>query len=99
MSTPKTGLKIPASNGTPERLSSTDKTLYTRLWVQAKTNNSGVVGVGDSNVVADAGASQRGRVFAAGAGDWLYNVRPYDIYVDSATTGDGVIWFAETPNA
>jgi hypothetical protein len=80
--------KTVTSAGTAERLSST------RRWcqyvtIQAETDNSDYVAIGDSNVVA-ADPNERGSVLAPGASVTLYGVDLYLLYVDAASSGDGV---------
>lgn len=92
------GSKVVAAAGTPERLTTTS-TLARRVYFQGRkaqgTANTGAVYLGDRGTLL--------RILdATGAGrDWtLESVDPdkpfdlADIWVDAATTADGVMWTA-----
>jgi hypothetical protein len=87
------GRKEVAVAGTAEKLS-TDTTPIARVTVQAETNNTGVIVVGNSTVVA-AAATRRG--VALNAGDaFTINVNELtNVWLDTTVNTDGVTFTAE----
>lgn len=63
--------------------------------ITAETNNTGVMAVGASTVVA-AEATRRGIPLQAGESVTLYNVDLLDVYLDTTVSGDGVTFFYRT---
>ena len=59
--------------------------------IQSETDNTGLIAVGDSNVVAATG-SQKGTMLNVGDSMTLLLVDLNDIYIDSAIDGDGVTY-------
>ena len=88
-----TGRKTVTSGGTAEALGSSTR-IY-RLTVQAETDNTNNVAVGDSSVVAAAG-SERGAILSAGSSVDIYAADLADVYVDSVTDGEGVTFIYYT---
>jgi len=65
--------------------------------IQAETDNTGTVAVGDSNVVA-ALTTERGTVLAAGESVTLPVSDLRQLYIDSTVSGDGVTYtYGRTP--
>lgn len=89
-----TGRKVVASAGTAEALAASDTRIF-RLTVQAETDNTNNVAVGDSNVVAAAG-SERGAVLSPGSSVDIYDANLANVYVDAVTDGEGVTFIYYT---
>ena len=87
------GRQTVSSAGTRVQLSSTD-TPVKRVVVEAFRINPGIVVVGGQNVVASQ-STRQGISLASGDTVTLYVNNLTDIYVDAATSGDGVsfIWY------
>ena len=88
----RTGTKTVTTAGTRVQLSST--------WAQCKEvvitayqANTGVMAIGDSNVVAASG-SERGATINAAQTEYLHDVNLSSIYIDSTVNGEGVSWVA-----
>lgn len=82
-----TGRKVVASGGTAEALAAS--TPCVRLTIQAETDNTNNVAVGDSNVVAAAG-TERGAILAPGGSVDIFTDNLAEVYVDAVTSGEGV---------
>ncbi len=81
--------KVVASAGTAERLVATSTPV---LWVtiQAETDNTGRVALGDAGVIPTAGTTAEGVILVAGSSISFTDVDLWDIWIDAGTTGDGV---------
>lgn len=87
------GRKTVTVAGTREKLS-TSSVAADRLVLQAETDNTGVVVIGGSTVVA-ALATRRGVALAAGEKVELRNVDDLSgVWLDAMTSTDGVTWVA-----
>ena len=78
-------------------LTSTDTSV---AWViiQAETDNTGKVAVGDSGVVAAIGTQSNGVILTAGESVTLPVADLNALYIDSTVSGDGVTYFyGKTP--
>lgn len=84
------GRKVVASAGTAEALASSS-TLVSYIIITAETNNTGVIAVGASTVDETVG-TRRGVPLNAGDSISLGAVDLADVYLDSATSGDGVTY-------
>ena len=87
------GRKVVTVAGTAEALS-IDKTETTTVVIQAETDNSGVVCVGDDTVIASQ-ATRRGVALNAADSLTLSLTNLYLIYIDATVSGDGVTFTAE----
>jgi len=85
------GRKVVAAAGTAEPLVA-GSTKASHIVIQAETNNTGVICVGDSSV-DETQASRNG--IALNAGDSFSTPCDdiNDIYIDASVTGDGVTYF------
>lgn len=84
------GLQLVASAGTAEALASSS-TPCRKVIVQARPENTDVVVVGASTVVAAVG-TRRGIALVAGA-SYTFNVKDVNLlYVDAVVTGEGVTY-------
>lgn len=92
--TPVDGRKVVAAAGTAEALSSTT-VVVTWIIVTAETNNTGVMTVGASTVVASL-TTRRGIPLLAGESMLLEAVDIASIYLDATVTGDGVTYLYVT---
>lgn len=81
------GIQLVASAGTAEALASS--TSCRKVTVQARPENTDVVVVGASTVVAAAG-TRRGIALVPGQSVTLNVTDLADLYVDAAVTGEGV---------
>lgn len=86
--TPTDGRKVVAAAGTAEALVSTT-TPVNWVIITAETNNTGVMTVGASTVVATV-LTRRGTVLLAGESVLIEAVDLLNIYLDATVTGDGV---------
>lgn len=86
------GRKVVATAGTAERLVSAP-TKARSVAITAETNNTGVVVVGGSTVVA-AEATRRGFPLAAGASVSFDVNDLYSVFLDTTVNGDGVTFVA-----
>lgn len=94
-STLSDGRKVVAAAGTEEALS-TDNGRVISVAIQAETDNTGVIVVGASTVVADQ-ATRRGIALAPGGMVTLNVDQLSKIYLDSTVSGDGVTFVVEAP--
>lgn len=92
MSTPRDGRKTVTAAGTAERLVSST-TPAAGVIITAETNNTGVMTVGDSTVVAAVG-TRRGTPLYAGESVSFPISDLYDVYLDTTVNGDGVTFLA-----
>ena len=83
-----TGRKVCTTAGTAEQLASTSEIIVS-IAIQAETNNTAEVAVGDSNVVA-ADDNERGILLAAGESTTISVMDLSDIWIDAKSSGDGV---------
>ena len=83
-----TGIQAVAAAGTAEALVSSSTTCR-RVIIQAFSGNTGIVVIGDSNVVATAGA-ERGFTLQPSQAVELGVKELADIYVDAVNSSDGV---------
>lgn len=81
------GRKTVASAGTSEAIASTTACKWVQL--QAETDNTGVIVVGSSTVVASQ-ATRRGIALNPGGSETLLCTDLADVYIDSTVNGDGV---------
>ena len=66
--------------------------------VQAETNNTGLIAVGDSAVVAAVGTQSNGVILSAGESVTLPVANLNTLYIDSTVSTDGVTYFyGKTP--
>lgn len=86
------GRKVVAAAATAEALSAS-KTLAHHVDITAETDNTGVVVVGASTVVASL-STRRGTPLAAGDTLTLYDVDLSQVYLDVTVSGDGVTYSA-----
>lgn len=84
------GRKVVAAAGTAEALTSS-RTGVSYVIITAETNNTGVMAVGASTVVAAVG-TRRGVPLSAGDSLSLGAVNLADVYIDAAISGDGVTY-------
>lgn len=84
--------KTVTAAGTAEALSSTDL-VVDFIIITAETNNTGVMAVGASTVVATV-ATRRGVPLNAGDTISLGGVNLKDVYLDCTVSGDGVTYLA-----
>jgi len=84
------GRKVVAAAGTAEALSDTSL-LVNSLLIVAETDNTGVIAVGGSTVVATV-LTRRGAPLLAGEALPLGPVDLADIYLDATVAGDGVTY-------
>lgn len=85
-----TGRKVVTTAATAEQITSTP-TATISVAIQAETNNSAEVAIGDSNVVA-VDDSERGFLLAAGESITLAIGDLSLLWVDAKTSGDGVTY-------
>jgi hypothetical protein len=85
-----TGRKVVTSAGTAETLVDGSK-IVASVAIQAETDNTNNVAVGDANVVAAAG-SERGLILAAGESTTMSINDLVRVYVDAVTNGEGVTY-------
>lgn len=83
-----TGRKVVAAAGTAEQLVGSSIRCVS-VAIQAETNNTNNVAIGDVNVVAAVGA-ERGLILAAGESTTLSISDLLLVYVDSVTSSEGV---------
>ncbi len=87
-----------AAAGTRVRLAEQATTTIKSIIVQALSNNTGVVVVGGSDVVAAVGAhgapTQKGIALTAGQSVAIDTDDVADVYLDATVSGDGVAWLA-----
>ena len=83
-----TGRKVVASAGTAEAISTADITIN-KVIVTAETDNTGIIVVGGSGVVASL-STRQGTPLSAGASVTLPVNRLTGVYIDATVTGDGV---------
>lgn len=83
------GLQLVASAGTAEALASS--TPCRKVVIQARPENTDVVVVGSSTVVAASG-TRRGFTLIAGASVSLNVTDLADLYVDAVVSGEGVTY-------
>lgn len=81
------GRKVVVSAGTPVSLVSLRA--CRTLIITAEANNTGVIVVGSSTVIADL-ATRRGVPLNPGDSVCLNVRRPNEVYIDSTVSGDGV---------
>lgn len=86
--TPGTLRKVVTTAGTRVQLSTTSISNKGAL-IQAETDNTGNIAVGDVNVVAAAG-TQRGTILGPGDTMGLLIADLSSLYLDSTVNGDGV---------
>ena len=84
------GRKVVAAAGTAVALESTENVVDLVI-ITAETNNTGVMAVGASTVVAAVGA-RRGTPLLAGDSMALEGVDLNEVYLDATVTGDGVTY-------
>ena len=84
------GRQVVTTAGTRVALSSTSS-IFDEVDITAETDNTGVIVVGASTVVA-AQATRRGTPLDAGDTKTFRNVDLKEIYIDSTINGDGVTW-------
>jgi len=93
------GRKVVASAGTAERLSSSDIPI-TRIDIVAETDNTGIIVIGGSGVIASQ-ATRTGAPLSA-SGSYTLEARGGEslslknIWIDAATSGDGVTFNYQT---
>ena len=87
------GRKAVTTAGTEVALS-TDKSRIVSVTIQAETDNTGRIVVGDSSIVATEGATAQGLVLTAGDSITLNISQLSGIYIDSTVNGDGVTFIA-----
>ena len=85
-----TGRKAVTSAGTAEQIV-TSVTSIISVAIQAETDNSAEIAVGDSNVVA-ADGTERGIILAAGESTTLAIGDLAIVWIDAKTNGDGVTY-------
>jgi len=85
------GRKTVATAGSAEPLSSSS-VVVSWIIITAETNNTGVITVGASTVVATV-AIRRGTPLYAGESATLYGVDLSEVYLDTTVNGDGVTYF------
>lgn len=85
-----TGRKVVTTAGTAVQLSTTSA-VCTTIAIQAETDNTGDIAVGDANVVAADGA-ERGIILTAGDSTTLAVNNLNLVYIDSTVNGDGVTY-------
>lgn len=89
LTTPVSGRDTVAAAATAERiLSSSTSVPVVYIDIQAETDNTGLVVIGDSGVVA-ALATRKGIALNAGDTYRLENVDLADVYADVTVSGDG----------
>ena len=88
------GRKVVATAGTAEALSTSNTRIFS-VAIQAETDNTGLVVVGDSTVVA-ALATRKGIALNAGDSITLDVAQLSNIYIDVTVNGDGVTYLAAT---
>jgi len=84
------GRKTVSTAGSAEALASSS-TPVSYIIITAETNNSGVIAVGASTVVASVG-TRRGAPLGAGDSISLGAVDLADVYLDTTVNGDGVTY-------
>lgn len=84
------GRKTVTTAGTAEALESNDH-IVAYVVITAETNNTGVITVGDSSVVA-AVATRTGMPLSAGDSLTLHNIDLNNIFIDTTVNGDGVTY-------
>ena len=82
------GRKAVTTAGTAEQIGVASKHVA-QVNIQAETNNTGIMAVGASAVVAAEG-SQRGTMLLSGESMTLFDVDMGDIYIDATVSTDGV---------
>ena len=88
------GRKVVDTAATSEALSSSSIDAQW-LIITAETNNTGVMAVGASTVIA-AEATRRGIPLYAGESITLYQVDLANVYLDTTVSGDGVTFIYKT---
>jgi hypothetical protein len=88
--TPHSGNKAVTASGTAERLVSSTHAVQV-LYITAKTNNTGIISVGDSATIA-IHTGQNGCLLLAGDTITLFNIDMYDIYIDASVSGESVVF-------
>ena len=88
----RSGIKTVTTAGTRVQLSST-WAQCTEVALTALQANTGVIAIGDNNVVALAG-SERGMTINAAQTEYVHNINLSSIYIDSTVNGEGVSWVA-----
>ena len=87
--------KVVATAGTAVRLSAT--TLQAAMVIiQAETDNTGLVAIGGSNVDVTETSQEGIQLYAGEIMPPLYDIDLYDIWMDSAVNGDGVVFSYES---
>ena len=91
------GRKVVTTAGTAEQMTTTDASAIA-VSVTAESNNTGLIAVGDSDVVAAAG-TQTNLLALLNAGDTVtLNIRnPSLLWLDATISGDGVAYGYLTP--
>lgn len=87
---PGDGRKVVATGGTAEALVTTSVPVL-QVDITAETDNTGIIVVGASTVVASL-ATRRGTPLNAGDTYTIYNVDLKDVYLDTTVNGDGVTY-------
>ncbi|MGH2761389.1 MAG: hypothetical protein ACRDLD_02215 [Thermoleophilaceae bacterium] len=91
-STITTGRKVVATAGTPGVLSGNVGRIIS-VTIQAESDNTGVIAIGDANVDAAVGA-ERGVLLEAGQAITLNIAQLSTIFCDATVSGDGVSFLA-----
>ncbi len=86
----KSGRKIVTTTGTAEPISATVM-LVDYVLITAETNNTGVITVGDSDVVAAVG-TREGTPLNAGDHMAIPGVNLEAVYLDTTVSGDGITY-------
>lgn len=84
------GRKVVTTAGTRVALSSTSL-VYDEVTITAETDNTGIVVIGGSTVVASL-STRQGTPLNAGDSRSYQNVDLAKVYIDSTVNGDGVTW-------
>lgn len=88
------GRTVVTTAGTAVQLSTSNTRIFS-VAIQAETDNTGVIVVGDSSVVA-AQATRKGLALNAGDTVTLDVAQLSNIYLDSTVNGDGVTYLVAT---
>ena len=92
------GGRATVTTATTAEVLTTANTSVAWVIIQAETNNTGLIAVGDSSVVAAAGTQSNGVILSAGESVTLPVADINDLYIDSTVSTDGVMYFyGKTP--
>ena len=83
--------KVVTAAATAERLEDSTHVVG-MLIIQAETDNTGLVALGGPNVDVTATSQEGTQLYAGEIMPPLYYVDLYDIWIDSAVSGDGVTY-------